>query len=266
MLPALRQIGVDARDGLSEDNRMTSGAHRVTSLRGFLVAAEVALSCVLCFSAVLLVRSSNALSRSRPWLRSRWRSDLSAGAARDSNTAAQAKVAAFQSALVERLKSIPGVREAGVSTNLPWTGYDENTSFDIVGRPAHPGENMQARYQAADPGFFPRMRFRLLKGRLIEPGDQPSSAPVMLINDALARRYFPDTEPIGHYLDMGDQKKQRIVGVVADVRDRPADLAAEPGFWWPMSQAPFGFFNVALRTDGDPATLVSGGAGRGGVA
>jgi macrolide transport system ATP-binding/permease protein len=257
MLPALRQIGVDARDGLSEDNRMTSGAHRVTSLRGFLVASEVALSCVLCFSAVLLVRSSNALS-----VRDH---GFDAGgvltfqlALPEQQYGGPGKVATFQSALVERFKSIPGVRDAGVSTNLPWTGYDENTSFDIVGRPAHPGENMQARYQAADPGFFPAMRFRLLKGRLIEPGDQPSSAPVILINDALARRYFPDTEPIGHYLEMGDQKKQRIVGVVADVRDRPADLAAEPGFWWPMSQAAFGFFNVALRTDGDPATLVSG--------
>ncbi len=256
MVPALRQIGVDARDGLSEDNRMTSGAHRITSLRGFLVTAEVALSCVLCFSAVLLVRSSIALGERDHGF------DPSGVltfqlALPEKEYSGGAKAAAFQSALVERLKSIPGVREAGVTTNLPWTGYDENTSFDIVGRPARPGESIQARYQSADPGYFRALRFRLLKGRFIEPSDQASSAHVVLINEALASRYFPDTDPIGHELDMGDQVKNRIIGVVADIRDRPADLAAEPGFWWPMSQAPFHLFTVALRTDGDPTALVS---------
>jgi macrolide transport system ATP-binding/permease protein len=258
LVPALRQIGVDARDGLSEDNRMTSGAHRITSLRGLLVAAEVALSCVLCFSAVLLVRSSNALAaRDNGFDPNGVLTFQLALPEKEYSGDHGAKVAAFQSALVERLKSIPGVREAGVTTNLPWTGYDENTSFDIVGRPARPGENIQARYQAADPGYLRALRFRLLKGRFIEPGDQQASPHVLLINQALAKRYFPDTDPIGHYLDMGDQVKNRIIGVVDDVCDQPADLAAEPGFWWPMSQAPFSLFTVALRTDGDPTTLVS---------
>jgi macrolide transport system ATP-binding/permease protein len=256
LVPALRQIGVDARDGLSEDNRMTSGAHRITSLRGFLVAAEVALSCVLCFSAVLLVRSSIALGERDNGF------DPSGVltfqlALPEKEYSGAGKVTAFQAALVERLQSIPGVREAGLTTNLPWTGYDENTSFDIIGRPAHPGESIQGRYQAADPGYFRALRFRLLKGRLIEPSDQSSSAHVVVINEALARRYFPGTDPIGHELDMGDQVKNRIIGVVDDIRDRPADLAAEPGFWWPMTQAPFHLFTVALRTDRDPTTLVS---------
>ena len=258
LVPAFRQIGVDARDCLSEDNRMTSGAHRITSLRGFLVAAEVALSCVLCFSAVLLVRSSIALGeRDHGFDPSGVLTFQLALPEKEYSGNNGAKVGAFQSALVQRLKSIPGVRDAGVTTDLPWTGYDENTSFDIVGRPARPGESIQARYQAADPGYFRALRFRLLKGRLIEPGDQPSSPHVLLINQALARRYFADTDPIGHELDMGDQVKNRIIGVVDDIRDRPADLAAEPGFWWPMSQAPFHLFTVALRTDGDPNTLVS---------
>jgi macrolide transport system ATP-binding/permease protein len=256
LVPALRQIGVDARDGLSEDSRMTSGAHRVTSLRGFLVAAEVALSCVLCFSAVLLVHSSSALAARDNGFDPNGVLTFQLALPEKEYTGKE-KVAAFQSALVEKLKSIPGVREAGVSTNLPWTGYNENTSFDIVGRPARPGENIQARYQAADAGYFRALRFRLLKGRLIDPGDQLSAPHVVLINQELARRYFADTDPIGHYLDMGDGVKNRIVGVVDDVCDQPADLAAEPGFWWPMSQAPFQLFTVALRTDGDPNTLVS---------
>jgi len=259
LIPALRQIGGDPRENLSEDNRMTSGAQRITSLRGGLVAAEVALSCILCFGAGLLVRSASLLD------------------ARDHGFAPGGvltfqlvlpgkaygkpqQISAFYSEIVNRWKSIAGVRAAGLATNVPWTGYDENTSFDIVGRPPRAGESEQARFQAADPGFLPAMRLRLIRGRWIEPADQATAPLIVVVNEALAKRYFDNSDPIGHYLDLFGEKR-RIAGVVADVRDRPSDAAAEPAFWFPLGQVPFSAVTAVLRTEGNPLMLASAARG-----
>jgi predicted permease len=255
LVPALRQVGGDPRENLSEDSRITSGTQRITSLRGGLVAAEVALSCILCFGAGLLVHSASLLD------------------ARDHGFAPNGvltfqlvlpdqaypkpqQVSALYSEIVNRWKSIPGVRAAGLATNVPWTGYDENTSFDIVGRPARPGESIQARFQAADAGFLSALRLRMIRGRWIEAADQATAPPVIIVNEALVHRYFGNDDPIGHYLDLFGEKR-RIAGVVADVRDRPSDVAAEPAFWFPLSQVPFPAVTAALRTDGNPLALVS---------
>jgi putative ABC transport system permease protein len=255
LIPALRQIGGDPRENLSEDSRITSGTQRITSLRGGLVAAEVALSCILCFGAGLLVRSASLLD------------------ARDHGFAPsgvltfqlvlpgkayskQQQISAFYSQIVNRWKNIPGVRAAGLATNVPWTGYDENTSFDIVGRPARPGESIQARFQAADPGFLPALRLRILRGRWVEAGDLATAPPIVVVNETLARRYFDNSDPIGQYLDLFGERR-RIAGIVADVRDRPSDAAAEPAFWFPLSQVPFSAVTAVLRTDGNPVGLAS---------
>ncbi|HEY6393321.1 MAG TPA: ABC transporter permease [Bryobacteraceae bacterium] len=255
LIPALRQIGGDPRENLSEDNRMTSGAQRITSLRGGLVAAEVALSCILCFGAGLLVRSARLLD-------ARDHGFAPSGVLTfqlvlpDKAYGKPQQISAFYSEIVNRWKSIPGVRAAGLATNVPWTGYDENTSFDIVGRPARAGESEQARFQSADSGFLNALRFRLVSGRWIEPGDQASAPLIVVVNEALAKRYFDNGNPIGQYLDLFGEKR-RIAGVVADVRDRPSDAAAEPAFWFPVGQVPFSSVTAVLRTDGNPLMLVS---------
>jgi predicted permease len=255
LIPALRQMGGDPRENLGEDNRMTSGARRITSLRGGLVAAEVALSCILCFAAGLLVRSSGLLgARDHGFDPSgvlTFQLTLP-----DTAYGKPQQISAFYSEIVNRWKIIPGVRAAGLATNVPWTGYDENTGFDIVGRPARPGESIQSRFQAADPGFLSALRLRLIRGRWIEPGDQAKAPLVVVVNDALAQRYFGGADPIGRYLDLFGEKR-RIAGIVADVRDRPSDAAAEPAFWFPLSQVPFAAVTAVLRTDGNPLSLVS---------
>jgi macrolide transport system ATP-binding/permease protein len=96
----------------------------------------------------------------------------------------------------------------------------------------------------------------LIRGRWIEPADQAKAPLIIIVNDALAQKYFDSSDPIGRYLDLFGEKR-RIAGVVADVRDRPSDAAAEPAFWFPLSQNPFPALNAALRTDGNPLALVS---------
>ncbi len=254
LIPAFRQISVDPRQGLSEDNRATSGT-RVTGLRTALVAAEIALSCVLCFSALLLVRSSRLVqARDHGFNPSgvlTFQIHLPGSAYKKSE-----QVSAFLTQAAERLQQIPGVQSAGLTSNLPWSGWDENTDFDIVGRAPRPGEGFQARYQAADPGTLKALGFHLISGRWLEPGDHLTAPKVVTINQAFARRYF-DKEPVGQTLKLwGDAR--RIVGVVGDIHDHPADLDAEPAFWFPQAQQPFEAASAVIRTTGDPMSLLTG--------
>ncbi len=256
LLPAMRQIGVDLTEGLSEDPRTSAGSPRTTRLRGALVAAEVALACVLCFGALLLARSSAALGSRDQGFDARGVLTFQLALPPNAYNKPE-QLETFYREAERRWSEIPGVRAVGLSTNLPWAGYDENTSFDIEGRAPRPGESIQARFQAANAGFFPALRFRLLQGRFIQPSDHAKAPPVVVVNETLARRFFPDGNALGRYLEIwGD--KRRIVGIVADVRDRPADAAAEPGFWWPIAQRPFGLIEVAVRTAGDPMSVLPG--------
>ena len=255
LVPAFRQTRFNPRDALSTDERTGSAAREAQRLRGALVVCEVALACVLCFGTILLLRSSILLDLRDHGFESRgvltFELALPPGAHQQKE-----RVVTLYDELRRRLSEIPGVRNVGLTTNVPWSGYDENTSFRIVGRQPRPGEAIQGRYQAASPGFFEALRFRLLQGRFIEDRDDASATPVVVVNEALAHRYFADGRILDHFLDIWGAKRQ-IIGVVADIRDRPADLEAEPAFWWPIAQQPFGRVQAVLRTDGDPLGLVA---------
>ena len=253
LVPALRQTRVDPRDALSEDHRTGSAAREAQRLRGALLVCEVALACVLCFGTILLLRSSILLGARDQGFEARGALTFQLTLP-DRAYQEKERVLALYDELLRRWREIPSVRAAGLATNVPWSGYDENTSFDIVGRQPRPGEAIQARFQSATPGFFEALRFRLLQGRLIEARDTATAARVVVINEALARRYFSG-DALGRFLDLWGEKRQ-IVGIVADVRDRPADPEAEPAFWWPMAQQPFGRVQAVLRTDGDPLALL----------
>jgi macrolide transport system ATP-binding/permease protein len=253
LVAALRQVGQRAGDGLAEDNRVASAARGARRLRAALVVSEVTIACLLCVGTTLLVRSAVRLSaRDHGFDPSRV---LTFSLTLPATHYDKPELAPpLFDALVRGWKQLPGVHAAGIATNLPWTGYDENTSFDVVGRPPAAGDNPQARFQAATPGFFAALRIRLLRGRLIDERDGPNAPPVVVVNDTLARRYFAGIDPVGQRVDIWGDKRE-IVGVLNDVRDYPADAGAEPAFWWPLAQQPFRAVQVALRTDGDPLSL-----------
>jgi predicted permease len=255
LVPALRQTRLDPRGALSDESPASSAARATQRIRGALVVCEVALACVLCFGTVLLVRSSLLLgSRDQGFTPDRVLT-LKLSIPRNAYPKPEL-VVAFYDELLRRWKEIPKVRFAGLATNIPWTGYDENTSFDILGRQRRPGESVQARFQAATPGYFDALKFRLLEGRLIEERDKADAPPIVIVNKELVRRYIPDGRAVGSELDIWDTKV-RVVGIVADVCDGPSDPQAEPAFWWPMAQHPFGEVLAVLRTDEDPLSLAA---------
>jgi predicted permease len=258
LLPALRQTQLDPRDALQEEPRGASAGRAARKLRFALVAGEIALAALLCAATLLLARSAQRLDEREHGFNGDGVLSfyLSLPQAAYGNSESRARL---YTGLTPLWRQLPGVEAAGLATDLPWTGYDENSGFGIVGRDNTPEPEGQGRDHAATPGYFEALRVPLLRGRLFDERDRRDSPPVLLINDILAQRYFPGENPVGRVLNAWG-KPREIVGVVADIRDRPSDPQAVPAYWFPMSQEPFVQVRAALRTSGDPLAMAQGAA------
>jgi predicted permease len=150
-----------------------------------------------------------------------------------------------------------------MASDLPWTGYDDNMGgFDVEGRKAPVHNEFHARYHMASPGYFQAVGMPLLSGRFFNASDRLKARLTVVVNRAMARECWAGEDPVGKRINFfndhpTDKDWTTVVGVVGDVKDTPEKAAAEPAFWWPQAQAPFGFPNItiAVRTSGDPATL-----------
>lgn len=249
---ALRYARQDPAEALHDGSRSSSPGRHGMRLRGALVAAQMTLACVLCFGAVLLLRSSLALAQRDPGFATK--GVLTFGLSLPGSVYNDQRLVQFYREARRRLREIPGVVEAGFATDIPWTGYDESTGLNIAGYTPRPGESVSARYHGASPGYFEALGTPLLAGRAIDARDTPSGEPgAMVVNQAMARRYFADRDPLGRVVD----SKWSIVGVIGDVPDHPADLAAVPAYWMALEQRPFGSIRAAVRTTGDVLSVAS---------
>jgi predicted permease len=171
--------------------------------------------------------------------------------------------AQFFGQLVAGLQALPGVQSAGIGSDLPWTGYDDNSSFSIEGKQAPPHEDFHARYHMAGPDYFRALGTPLLRGRFFTDADKKDAPNVILINHVMAERYWPGEDAVGKRITFEDHPKNdkdwlRVVGVVGDVKDQPNSRGAEPAFWWSAYQVanPFPDALVVVRADADPQLLV----------
>ena len=252
LLPAWHEATDDVRPALHDNGTRTSAGRRTTRLRNALVVAEIALASALLVTAGLLARSFVKLQ------------NVEAGFRPDGALTATistvgpkypdiARTASFMRRFVKAVAVLPGVTEAGAGSDLPWTGYDENTDMDLVGRKAPEG-GVNARYHVATPGYFEALGVPLVEGRMIDDRDQDGVLPVIVVNKAYASKYFPDGGIIGQQVDLWG-KRRTIVGVVGDVKDTPADPGAHPAFWYPHPQITFPSMSLVVRTAGDPSAI-----------
>ena len=245
-------IGGDALP--SSLQRVTSG-YEPRRRRAFLVVGEVALAGVLCAGALFLLRSYQEIGARdhgfNPEGALTFRLTIRSGDRVDPGY-----VARVQEDIRTRIGEIPGVVAVGASTNLPWSGYDENTGFGIVGRVAEDNDGPSARFQAASPGYFEAAGMRLIGGRLFDrTRDATGAALTVIANDALADRYFPSGNAVGSLVNLWGAERQ-IIGVVQGIKDYPADLDIKPAFWFPLGQVEFASVFYAVRSSGiDPAAL-----------
>jgi predicted permease len=263
LVPALQAARFNVQQGLRENGRGSTGTGRQARLRSILVMAEVALACVLLIGAGLMLRSFINLLRSDPGFRPAHvltaTLSLPAESYRDEKT-----ISHFYDSLIAELQSLPGVQAAGAGTDLPWTGYDDNTSgWNIEGRPPNPNDAPRARYHVASPDYFRALGIPLLRGRYLTAGDNAGAPKVLIVNRTMAQRYWPGQDAVGKRIDFGYTGKETtwttVVGIVGDVKDHPDSAATEAAFWWPSDQLPWQFtkMTIVLRANADPAPLAN---------
>jgi len=257
LVPALLAAGADPNAALREGGGKSaaSGARRVTRL---LVTVEIALALVLVVGAGLMAKSLTRLEGEQTGLRTdhllTFRLDLTSARYQES-----ASLRAFFHDLVARLDGAAGVESVGAIHLLPLQSWGWNGVPTIEGHPGFPeGQEPLAEYRVVTPDYFRTMGIPLVRGRMFSDRDTEASTPVLLINEAAAKRFFPDEDPIGRRMRGGFTSEfAEIVGVVADVRQARLDLASRAEVYFPHDQTPWRGMSVVVRAGGrDPLTLV----------
>jgi putative ABC transport system permease protein len=256
LAPAWRASSGEMHETLKEGGRTGVGRSQ-QRLRGLLVVAEVALSLVLLIGAGLLVRSFvRVLTADKGFDAGQvLMADLVLSSVKYAEPQQQALF--FQQFLAS-VKTVPGVEAAAVINNAPLTGGGTNGGIRIEGR-TDPSDLLPvAEKSIISPEYFSVMRTPLARGRVFSEQDNISAAPVAIINESLARRYFAGEDPIGRRIDFNWDTKgtQEIVGIVRDIKQYGLDLPTEPTVYVPYSQRPDIGMTVVVRSSLDPASLV----------
>jgi putative ABC transport system permease protein len=171
-----------------------------------------------------------------------------------------AKQAVFYEQIVEGLQSLPGVHTAAVSLTLPFTGWAGVPVQLAAEQLIKLNERPISILQLVTPAYFRTMKIAVKRGREFSPHDDLTSAPVAIINESMARRFWPEypkgPDPIGQYLLMGhNPQPKQIVGIAADVREAGKDQDATFGLYIPNAQLPSPEATIVVRTNGDPQSL-----------
>jgi putative ABC transport system permease protein len=248
MMPAWRASDIRVSETLKEGAGRTATGRHWQHLHSGLVVSQLGLSLVLLIGAALLVRSLMALASVDPGFRPQSVLAVNLRLPEAKYREEQSCRAFFQT-LLERLRALPQVHSAAVvydaysMTNDAWGRVD----VSVAGRTA-PEQEDSAKWTHVSPGFFETMGIRLLRGRTFTDQDQKE----IIIDEALARRCFPDTDPIGQRLVISGE--QTIIGVVDTIRDiQTMDLLS--GVVYARGDADLGFGIILVRTDGDPMRL-----------
>jgi putative ABC transport system permease protein len=248
--PALQVSRPNVSESLQEGSRGAIGPES-QRLRALLVVSQVALSMLLLAGAGLLIKSFSNLLATDPGFEPSRAVSATIALPRIRYSEAPKQRQLFEQ-LFPKLASIPGVEYAGGAFPLAFTGNDRDSSFWIEGRPDPGlGNHPDASHLIVESDYFHAMRIPLLRGRKFEVRDNPSGAPVALINDAFARKFFPDENPIGKTLRIdtaeGKPDVREIVGVVGSTRHESLAIAPIPEMYAPAAQDPTRRLDLVLR-------------------
>jgi len=260
LAPALQTSKPDMNETLKEGGRASTGGRG--RLRNLLVVSEVALALVLLVGTTLMVRGfARMVENQKQGFDSigvlTMRLTLPASKYKEPH-----QRAAFYDQLLERITALPQIESAGVVGSVPSSGNWSIAEFTIEGRPAQdPSEKFAADFQAASAGYFRALRIPLIDGREFGAQDGEGTMPVVIISQNLARRFWPDEDPIGKRIEMGSaslgKRSCTIVGVAGDVRAFMFDKGPRLTLYVPYTQSPRWTTGLVLRTHGDPMNAVA---------
>jgi putative ABC transport system permease protein len=259
LVPALQSIYGGLHESLKEGARgSSSGGHR-GKLRAVLVVAEMAIALVLMTGAGLLMQSFSRLMNVNPGFSSDHRMTFLLNL--PPNRYAQPEIQRqFYRQLFERVKTLPGVESAGLTSYLPLSGAIRFAYFcpeDIVCQGV--GKDPLTALRQVNNGYFETVGTPLLLGRIFNERDSPSSPPVAIVNQTVAERYWPGKNPIGkHIANSRDAIQREVVGVVSDVKFNALNIGNSEEMYLPLEQVPWPATTLIVHSQGDPQALVSG--------
>ncbi len=262
LAPALLATPSKLQTNIKEGGHRT-GERGGQHVRSFLAIAEIALAMVLLVAGGLLMRSFALVTSVNPGF--------------DPTNVIEAEVSlpqfqystpqqwtAFSNELLARLHAQPGLRDSALAAPLPMDRQGQaNLGFSIVGNPPlPPGKSNTADYTTASPDYFRVMRIPLLRGRFFSEQDSPSHPNVAIINETLARLYFPNQDPIGRQMRFGfppnGNVPREIIGVVGDLRDVALSQKPGPMMYVPFAQAPLYGGEVVVRSSSSASSVAAG--------
>ncbi|HSH38579.1 MAG TPA: ABC transporter permease, partial [Chthoniobacterales bacterium] len=258
LVPALQTSRPDLNDALKEGSRGSTGG-RSRTLRNVFVVAEVSLALVLLIGAGLMIRSFMRLQSVETGFNRENVLTMRVQLPRKTYAEPHQIVGFFKQAQ-DRIAALPGVQSVGAISYLPLTGLASRDGFRIIGQPEPaPGQEPGTEVRVITPGYFQAMGIPLLRGRLLDERDGKEPR-VLLINEAMAKKYFPNEDPIGKRIVVTWDRSGRedeIVGVVGDIRESALNKEAEPAIYWPHPREPYGGMALVVRTSGDATRFIA---------
>lgn len=260
LAPVFSAVGSDPDKQLGEGGRTGESAGRRRA-RASLAVAEIALAIVLVTGAGLLMRSFARLTEVNPGFEPNHLVKAMVSLPQFQYSTPKQWVA-FSDQLLTRLQAQPGMRDSAIAGPLPIVDCCVTVAFQIAGDPPpQPGATESANYVPVSPGYFSVMGIPLLRGRLFRESDSPSSLPVVLISESLAKRYFPNQNPLARQLVFGfpvnGVVSRDIVGVVGDIHDVALGEQPGPMLYVPFAQAPLYGGEVVVKSTLDTSAVVT---------
>jgi len=260
LAPALHSRKVDLASTLKTGGRTEMGNKSQAKMRRLLVVAEVSLALMLLVGAALMGESVMNLWRVPPGFDAHGvlTFDINLPSTRYGKPE---QSAAFYRELLERVRATPGVKSASGIFPLPLSDSQVRTTFVVEGRPVPKNEEPRTEFRTVGLDYFLTMKIPLLAGREFTAHDDMHGTQVVIINEAMAKKYFAGENPIGKRIrpdaaPLGEPPMREIVGVVGNVKHRSLTAEADPESYMPYEQESIGDMTMVVRAEGDPLALV----------
>jgi putative ABC transport system permease protein len=256
--PALQAARVPLRDALQQHARSAVGAgSRLT--RDALVVLQIAAAVVLLVATGLMIRTLANLRALDLGFNPDRLLTMRTTLPRPKYAEGRTRVA-FYDRVIDGVKALPGVERVAFASNPPFTAQGNSTYFSIEGVAARPGQLYDALFRGATPDYLRTIGASLVEGRFPDDRDGPDAPRVVVINETLARQFFPGESPLGHRLSFIDRANpwHTIIGVVHDLRERGYEPSAKPAVYFPTAQAPEAWAvpeYLVVRARRDPEAL-----------
>jgi predicted permease len=253
LVPAWQASHVDLNSSLKSGTRTGGGGEGKGHVRNALIMAEVALALVLLISAGLLIQSFARLGSVQPGLRTE-RLLTARVSLPEVAYPKNENITAFFDQLLPRIRALPGVESASTILPLPLSGSNMVTSFDIEERPLPDGQRAGAPVRIIATDYFKTMGIPVRQGRVFDEKDRFESAPVVIVNERFANKYFPGQNVVGKRImpgfsaDDNGEKMREIVGVVGNVKHLSLKNEDSPEMYLPQTQIPFNIMSIVVRT------------------